>query len=122
MVILNLFLLVDIVESMPIPQTDRKRLLKRIDIAEKYKKIRHSGHCADDADCIIDCTIFDLAHSKCTEHYSNCNHAHTTRCPDCMNIIVTLDEISQHIQKIADKDIAQEAMFDFENASVHIVE
>ena len=39
-----------------------------------------------------------------------------------MNIIATLDEISQHIQNIADKEIAQEAKFDFENASEHIIE
>ena len=30
----NLLLLLNIVETMPIPQTDRKRLIKQIDIAE----------------------------------------------------------------------------------------
>ncbi|CAF2059693.1 unnamed protein product [Rotaria magnacalcarata] len=112
----------NITESMAIPQNDRKRLIKRIDMAEQYQKIRHSGHCSHDANCITHCTTFGLSDSKCTEHHSNCNHAHTTHCPDCINIIVTLDEISQHIQRITDKDIAQEARFDFENASEHIVE
>ena len=107
---------------MPIPQTDRKRLLKQIDIAEQYQKIRHIGHCSDDADCITHCTTFGLSDCKCVEHYSNCNHAHTVHCPDCINIIVTLDEISQKIQKITDKDIQREVRFDFENASEHITE
>ncbi|CAF4225837.1 unnamed protein product [Rotaria magnacalcarata] len=112
----------NITESMAIHQNDRKRLIKRIDMAEQYQKIRHSGHCSHDANCITHCTTFGLSDSKCAEHHSNCNHAHTTHCPDCINIIVTLDEISQHIQRITDKDIAQEARFDFENASEHIVE
>ena len=42
----------DIVESMPIPQADRKQLLKQIDMAEQYQKIRNSGHCSDDADSV----------------------------------------------------------------------
>ena len=112
----------DIVESMPIPQADRKQLLKQIDMAEQYQKIRHSGHCSDDADCVTHCTTFGLSDPRCPEHFSNCNHAHTSHCSDCMNIIATLDEISQHIQNIADKEIAQEAKFDFENALEHIIE
>jgi hypothetical protein len=107
---------------MPIPQADRKRLLKQIDMAEQYQKIRHIGHCSDDADCITHCTIFGLSDSKCAEHHSNCNHVHAAHCPDCINIIVTLDEISQKIQKITDNDTGREARFDFDNASEHIVE
>ena len=47
---------------------------------------------------------------------------HTSHCPDCINIIVTLDEVNQKIQKIVDKDIQREARFDFENASEQIIE
>jgi hypothetical protein len=107
---------------MPIPQTDRKRLLKQIDMAEQYQKIRHNGHCSDDADCITHCTTHGLSDSKCPQHYSDCNHAHVSNCSDCLNIILTLDEIGQKIQKITDKDIKREAEFDFANASEHIVE
>ncbi|CAF1620938.1 unnamed protein product [Adineta ricciae] len=111
-----------IVETLPIRQADRKRLLKQIDMGEQYKKIRHTGHCSDDADCITHCTIFGLSDSKRAEYYSNCNHTHTAHCPDCINIIITLDEISQQIPKIGNKDFQREARFDFENASEHIVE
>ena len=38
----NLLLLLDIVETMSIPQADRKRLIKQIDMAEQYKK--HQAH------------------------------------------------------------------------------
>ena len=118
----NLLLPLDIVETMPIPQTDRKRLIKQIDMVEQYQKIRHIGRYSDDADCITHCTTFGLSDSKCAEHHSNCSHVHTSHCPDCINIIVTLDEINQKIQKIVDKNIEREAKFDFENASEHTIE
>ena len=107
---------------MPVPQADRRRLFKQIDMEEQYQKVRHGGHCSDDTDCITHCTTFGLSDPKCAENFSNCNHAHTSHCSDCINIIATLDEISQHIKKITDKNIAQETKFDFENASEHIIE
>lgn len=107
---------------MAIPQADRKRLLKQIDIAEQYQKTRHSGHCSDDSDCITHCTTFGLSDPKCLQHYSNCTRQHTSNCPDCVNIIATLDEIMQKIDKIADKEIQCEAKFDFDNSLQHIVE
>ena len=107
---------------MPIPQADRKRLIKQIDMAEQYQKIRRIGHCSDDVDCITHCTTFDFSDPKCPEHHSNCSHVHTSHCPDSINIIMTLDEINQKIQKIVDKDIEREAKFDYENTSEHIIE
>ena len=112
----------DIVKSMPISQADRKRLFKQIDMAEQYQKIRHSGHCSDGAECDTHCIMFGLSELKCAQHFSHCNHAHSSHCSDCMNIIAALDKISQHIEKITDKKIAQEAKFDFENASEHTIE
>ena len=91
-------------------------------MSEQYQKIRHIDHCSNDADCITHCTTFGLSDPKCAEHHSNCSHVHTSHCPDCINIIVTLDEINQKIRKIVDKDIEREAKFDFENASEHIIE
>jgi hypothetical protein len=118
-----LFVFLAIVGALPIPQADRKRIQKQIDMAEQYQKIRHIGHCSDNADCITHCTTFALSDSKCVQHHSNCNHAaHTSNCPDCMNIILTLDEINQKIERISDKDIQHETRFDFENASEHIIE
>ena len=92
----NLLLLLDIVETMPIPQADRKRLIKQIDMAEQYQKIRHIGHCSDDADCITHCTTFGLSDPKCAEHHSNCSHVHTSHCPDCINIILTRPDQSEN--------------------------
>ena len=92
----NLLLLLDIVETIPIPQADRKRLIKQIDMVEQYKKIRHIGRCSDDADCITHCTTFGLSDPKCDEHHSNCSHVHTSHCPDCINIIVTRRDQSEN--------------------------
>ena len=116
------FSFIGIVDVMPIPQIDRKRLIKQIDMGEQYQKIRHNGHCSEDSTCITHCTTFGLSDSKCAEHYSNCSHAHVLDCPECINIILALDEISRNIEKIADKDTQREVKFDYENASEHIVE
>ena len=111
-----------IVDAMPIPQIDQKHLIKQIDMAGQYQKIRHSGHCSEDSNCITHCTTFGPSDSKCAEHYSNCSHAHVLDCPDCINVILTLDAINQNIEKITDKDIQHEVKFDYGNASEHIVE
>ena len=104
----SLYSTIPLVETLPIPQADRKRFLKQIDMGEQYQKIKRTGHCFDDADCITHCTIFGLSDSKRAEYYSNCNHTHTAHCPDCINISITLDEISQQIPKIGSKDFERD--------------
>ena len=91
-------------------------------MAEQYQKIKHSGHCSEDSNCITHCTTFGLSDSKCAEHYSNCSHAHVLDCSDCINIILTFDKISRNIEKITDKDVQREVKFDYENALEHIAE
>ena len=109
-------------EGLPIPQIDRRRLMKQIDMAETYQKARHSGHCSSDSTCITHCTTFALSDPNCIEQHSNLNHTHTTTCSDCINIIRTLDEIQAKIGTIFDKDSQVEANYDFENASEYIIE
>ena len=107
---------------MLILQIDRKCLIKQIDIAEQYQKVRHSDHCSEDSNCITHCTTFGLSDSKFTQHYPNCTHAHVLYCPDSIIIILIHDEINQTIEKITDKDIQREIKFGYENASEYIVE
>ena len=38
------FLFLRVVDAMLIPQIDRKCLIKQIDMAEQYQKVKHSGH------------------------------------------------------------------------------
>ena len=109
-------------EGLPIPQIDRRRLMKQIDMAETYQKTRHSGHCSSDSTCITHCTTFALSDPNCIEQHSKCNHTHTTTCSDCINIIRTLDEIQAKIETIFDKNSQAEANYDFRNASEHIIE
>ena len=91
-------------------------------MAEQYQKTRHCGHCSSNSNCITHCTAFGLSDPQCAQHRSDCNHTHTLDCSDCINIILTLDEISQKIANINDKGMQRETMFDFENASEHIIE
>ena len=107
---------------MAIPQVDRKRLLKQIDMAEQYQKVTHVSHCSDNPDCITHCGTFGLSDPKCPQHQSKCTSPHTTDCPDCINIIITLDEIGERIVKIANEEMKRETTHDFENASQHIIE
>ena len=118
----NLFLPADVVESMPIPQADRKQLFKQIDMTKQYQKLGRGSHCSDEIDCITYYTTFGLPDPKSDNYFLTCNHAHTSHCSDCIDVIVALDDISQHTKKITEKDIAQEARFDFGNAMVHIIE
>ena len=107
---------------MLIPQIDRKCLIKQIDMAEQYQKVRHSGHWSEDSNCITHCTTLTFSDSKFTQHYPNCTHAHVLDCPDCIIIILTHDKISQTIEKITDKDIQREVKFGYEKTSEYIVE
>ena len=107
---------------MPVPQSDRKRLLQQIAMAEQYQKTAHGGHCSNDSDCITHCTTFGLSDAKCPQHYSKCTQAHSFDCHDCLNIIRTLDEIDEKIKKISDEEIKRETQYDFENAAQHIIE
>ena len=59
--------ILDIVASLAIPQADRKRLKLQIEMAEKYQKIHHLGHCVDDSDCVTHCTRFALSGPLCID-------------------------------------------------------
>ena len=117
-----MLLIIAMMEEMAIPQADRRRLLKQMEIAENYQKSRHADHCAQNSNCVTHCTTFALSDPNCAEHYSKCCEQHTFMCFDCINIIRTLDEIKQNIDKISDPDLYAELKYDFENASEHIIE
>ena len=87
----------DIVANLAILQADRKQLKIQIEMAEKYQKIHHMRHCADDSDCVTQCTRFALSDPLCVDQYMNCSRPHVVNCRDCLNIIFTLDEISEQI-------------------------
>ena len=113
----SLFFSSGIVDSMPIPQSDRKRLLQQIAMAEQYQKMAHSGHCSNDSDCITHCTTFGLSDAKCPQYCSKCTQAHSFDCHDCLSIIRTLDEIDEKIKKISDEEFNRETQYDLENAA-----
>ena len=107
---------------MTIPQPDRRHLLEQMEMAENYQKSRRIGHCVADFNCISHCIIFTLSVPNCPEHYSKCSQEHISICPDCVNIIRTLDEIKDKVEKIFDLDLRTEVKYDFENSSEHMME
>ena len=111
-----------IVHEIVIPQADRRCLLKQMEMAESYQKSRHIGHCVTNSNCISHCTTLALSVHNYAEHYSKCSREHTSICPDCVNIIQTLDEIKDKIEKIFDLVLRAEVKYDFENTSEHIME
>lgn len=110
------------IEDMPIPQVERKRLLKQVESAESYLKSRHIGHCSMNSNCVTHCSTFALSDPNCDAQCTACEKKHTANCLDCLNIIQTLDEIKQNIAKISDQDLRTEVSYDFENAVEHIIE
>ena len=57
-----------------------------------------------------------VSDSNCAELSSKCEHLHKNICPDCINIIKTLDEIEQKICEIFDKEAQAETRYEFKNA------
>ena len=91
-------------------------------MAEQYQKTRHCGHCSSNSNCITHCTTFGLSDPQCAQYRSDCSHTHTLDFSDCINIILTLDEIGQKIANINDKSMQRGTTFNFENALEHIIE
>ena len=81
------------VQEMAIPQVDRKRLLRHMKMAENYQKSRQVSHCSVNSTCATHCCTFGLNDPKCAQRYSECTQEHNSLCSDCINIIVTLDEL-----------------------------
>ena len=88
---------------MSIPQADRKSLPKQIEMEEQYQKTMYTGHCSENADCITHCTTFGIRYPKCPKQHRNCSHPHNSDCPDCINIICTLDEIRKELKQLTMK-------------------
>ncbi|CAF3865475.1 unnamed protein product [Rotaria magnacalcarata] len=112
----------NMVQEMAIPQADRKHLLKQMDMAESYQKSRHINHCSVNSSCATHCCTFSLSDPNCEQLYSACTQEHNYICSDCINIIETLDEIRQKIEKMRNPDLQAEAKNDFKNTSEHIME
>ena len=110
------------VQEMAIPQADRKRLLKQMEMAENYQKSRHIIHCSGNSNCATHCCTFGLSDSNCAQHYSECTQEHNSILSDCINVIRALDEIKQKIEKMTNLYLQVEAKYDFENASECIIE
>ncbi|CAF3388432.1 unnamed protein product [Rotaria sp. Silwood2] len=60
------------IQEMAIPQVDRKRLLKQMEMAEIYQKSRHIDHCSANSSCAIYCCTFGLSDPNCAQYYSAC--------------------------------------------------
>ena len=65
-----MFLFIDMVQEMAIPQVDRKRLLKQMEMTENYQKSRHVSYCSVNSTCATHCCTFGLSNPKCAQHYS----------------------------------------------------
>ena len=102
---------------MSIPQADRKRLLKQIEMKEQHQRTMHTGHCSENVVCITHCTTFGLSDPKYPKQHRNCSHPHNSDCLDCINIICTLDEIRKGIATIKNEEIKRETKYDFDNVS-----
>ena len=93
-----------------------------MDMVEKYQTTRHSTYCSYDPACITHCITLALSGPNCAEQYPKCNHVHANICCDCINVILTLDEIEGKIEQIFDKDVQVEVKYDFQNVSENIIE
>ncbi|CAF3891598.1 unnamed protein product, partial [Rotaria sp. Silwood1] len=110
------------IEKFSIPQIDKNRLQKQVDMGVLYQKHDYSQHCQEHATCSYHCINFALSDSIVKEFQSPCHVQHTERCPERDNILCTLAEIEYHITNVIDSEYRQEFSYDFHNASESIVE
>ena len=54
--------------------------------------------------------------------YRNCTQLHTFDCPDCVNIVCTLDEIQERMEQLSNEEMKREAKYDFEYSVQHTIE
>ncbi|CAF1452991.1 unnamed protein product [Rotaria sordida] len=112
----------DMIEKFSIPQTEKKRLQKQVDMGILYQKHGYSQHCEEHAMCSYHCINFALSDPTIKEFQSSCSTQHTERCTECDNILFTLAEIEYHISNVIDLEYRQELLYDFHNASESIIE
>ncbi|CAF1153070.1 unnamed protein product, partial [Didymodactylos carnosus] len=98
-----------IVDKFAIPQNERKRLQKQIQVAEMYQKSRYAGHCSLTSDCVTHCITFGLSDPSSPHFETKCQHSHTTNCSGCVNIFNTLDEFEKIVKEINDREMRTEA-------------
>ena len=110
------------IEKFPIPQIDKKRLQKQIDMGLLYQKHGYAQHCQENASCSFHCINFALSDIKIKEFQSPCSVAHTEKCSDCENVFCTLAEIESHISDVIDSENRDELSYDFHNATESIME
>ena len=58
----------------------------------------------------------------CANQYIDCTRQHEVICKDCLNIILTLDEIEDKIKHIHNEELRREPAYDFDNSVQYIHE
>ena len=62
-------------------------------------------HCSDQSECAMHCCTFALSNPLDTGLQQTCDHQHTMSCPDCDNILATLDKILDQAEKKSDPEV-----------------
>ena len=62
-------------------------------------------HCSDQSECATHCCTFALSNPLDTELQQTCQHQHTMSCPECNDIMTTLDTILDLAEKNGDPEI-----------------
>jgi hypothetical protein len=110
------------IEKFSIPQMEKKRLQKQVDIGILYQKHGYSQHCKEHSACLYHCINYALSDPKIKELQSSCSVIHTDKCSDCDNILYTLAEIEHHISNVVDAEDRQEFYYDFHNSIESVIE
>lgn len=116
------FVFIDMIQKFSIPQIEKKRLIKQVDMSFLYQKHGYSQHCQEHGKCLYHCINFALSDPKTQEFRSPCSVAHTETCSECDNLLLTLAEIDYYISNITNSEDRQEFSYDFHNATESIIE
>ena len=80
-------------------------LSDKLEARKCYIKVAFKMHCSDQSECDMHCCTFALSNPIDTDLQQTCDHQHTMFCPDCNDIIATLDKILDQAEKKSDPEV-----------------
>ena len=84
---------------------DAKQLSHKLESGKRYIKVAYKMHCSDQSECATHCCTFALSNPLVTELQQTRQHQHTMSCPECNDVMTTLDTILDLAEKNGDPEI-----------------
>jgi hypothetical protein len=126
----------NLIRQLTVSYTIINYLLDSIEKNKMYLKTKYGCQCAETSQTTTHCTIYALSQPDNSFYSQSCDHDHSIHCPgiyminkflvdfsftifliiyiaDCHSLFFLFDEIENHINSIAEKELKDELLYDF---------